>query len=52
MTYADTIFTNAAVYTADPANPRAEAVAVRGNRIVFRRARRRCRRACAARAPK
>ena len=32
---ADLIFTNAAVYTADPARPRAEAVAVRGNRIVF-----------------
>jgi predicted amidohydrolase YtcJ len=32
---ADILFTNAAVYTADPANPRAEAVAVRGNRIVF-----------------
>lgn len=31
----DFLFTNAAVYTADPANPRAEAVAVRGNRIVF-----------------
>ena len=34
-TYADYLFTNAAVFTADPANPRAEAVAVRGNRIVF-----------------
>jgi predicted amidohydrolase YtcJ len=32
---ADFLFINAAVYTADPANPRAEAVAVRGNRIVF-----------------
>jgi predicted amidohydrolase YtcJ len=32
---ADYLFTNAAVYTADPASPRAEAVAVRGNRIVF-----------------
>ncbi|MFN3983804.1 MAG: amidohydrolase, partial [Caldilinea sp.] len=34
-TYADYLFVNAAVYTADPANPRAEAVAVRSNRIVF-----------------
>jgi len=34
-TYADYLFVNAAVYTADPANPHAEAVAVRGNRIVF-----------------
>lgn len=34
-TYADTLFVNAAVYTADPLNPRADAVAVRGNRIVF-----------------
>ncbi|HQY91331.1 amidohydrolase [Caldilinea sp.] len=34
-TYADYLFTNAAVFTADLANPRAEAVAVRGNRIVF-----------------
>ena len=33
-TYADYLFTNAAVFTADPANPRAEAVAVRGNRIL------------------
>lgn len=33
--FADTIFTNAAVYTADPTHPRAEVVAVRGNRIVF-----------------
>lgn len=32
---ADFLFTNAAVYTADPTHPRAEAVAVRGNRIVF-----------------
>lgn len=32
---ADFLFTNAAVYTADPANPHAEAVAVRGNRIVY-----------------
>ncbi|GIK72090.1 MAG: amidohydrolase [Chloroflexota bacterium] len=34
-TYADFLFVNAAVYTADPANPHAEAVAVRSNRIVF-----------------
>jgi len=33
-TYADTLITNAAVFTADPANPRTEAVAVRGNRIL------------------
>jgi len=33
--FADYLFTNASIYTADPANPRAEAVAVRGNRIVF-----------------
>lgn len=31
---ADTIFTNAQVFTANPANPRAQAVAVRGNRIL------------------
>lgn len=34
-TYADYLFLNAAVYTADPANPHAETVAVRGNRILF-----------------
>ena len=33
--FADYLFTNASIYTADPANPRAEAVAVHGNRIVF-----------------
>ena len=33
--FADYLIVNAAVYTADPLNPRAEAVAVRGNRIVF-----------------
>lgn len=33
--YADVLFLNAAVYTADPSNLRAEAVGVRGNRIVF-----------------
>lgn len=32
---ADVIITNAAVFTADDANPRAEAVAVKGDRIVF-----------------
>jgi predicted amidohydrolase YtcJ len=32
---ADRVFTNAVVYTADSANPRAEAVAVRAGRIVF-----------------
>ena len=32
---ADFLITNAAVYTADPQQPHAEAVAVRGNRIVF-----------------
>ncbi|MEZ4726852.1 MAG: amidohydrolase [Caldilineaceae bacterium] len=32
---ADLLITNAAVYTVDPANPHAEAVAVQGNRIVF-----------------
>ena len=32
---ADFLFTNASVYTADPAQPRAEAVAVRGNHIVW-----------------
>jgi len=32
---ADLLITNARVYTADPANPYAEAVAVVGNRIVF-----------------
>lgn len=34
-TIADFLFTNAAIYTADPANPHAEAVAIQGNRIVF-----------------
>ncbi|MDX1521574.1 MAG: amidohydrolase [Anaerolineae bacterium] len=32
---ADTIITNAKVFTADPALPRAEAVAIRGNRLIF-----------------
>jgi len=32
---ADLLITNAAVYTVDETTPRAEAVAVRGNRIVF-----------------
>ena len=32
---ADILFINAAVYTADPVNARAEAVAVRGDRILF-----------------
>lgn len=32
---ADLLITNAAVYTVDDANPHAQAVAVRGNRIVF-----------------
>ncbi|MBW7886200.1 MAG: amidohydrolase [Caldilineaceae bacterium] len=33
--YADFLITNATVYTVDETNPWAEAVAVRGNRIVF-----------------
>ena len=33
--YADIIITNAHVFTSDEANPRAEAVAVKGNRIVY-----------------
>ncbi len=33
--FADAIITNANVFTADESNPRAEAVAVRGNRIVY-----------------
>ena len=32
---ADILFVNTAVYTSDPACPRAEAVAIRGNRIAF-----------------
>ncbi|HMN31521.1 MAG TPA: hypothetical protein PKE45_25450, partial [Caldilineaceae bacterium] len=32
---ADLLITNVAVYTVDETNPTAEAVAVRGNRIVF-----------------
>ncbi len=32
---ADLLITNARVWTADPANPWAEAVALRGNRIIF-----------------
>ena len=32
---ADLVLTNGVVHTVDPARPRAEAVAVRGNRIVF-----------------
>lgn len=35
MPYADLLIQNAAVFTANPAQPSAEAVAVRGNRIVF-----------------
>lgn len=33
--HADLLITNAAVYTVDPIQPHAEAVAVQGNRIVF-----------------
>ncbi len=33
--FADLLVTNARVFTSDPTNPRAEAVAVKGNRIVF-----------------
>jgi len=33
--YADVIFTNAHVFTSDESNPYAEAVAVKGNRIVY-----------------
>ena len=33
--HADILITHAKCFTADPANPRAEAVAVRGNRIAF-----------------
>lgn len=33
--YADVVVTNARVFTSDEANPYAEAVAVRGNRIVY-----------------
>jgi hypothetical protein len=33
--HADVIFTNAHVFTSDEANPRAEAVAIKGNRIVY-----------------
>ena len=32
---ADIIITNAKVFTSDQANPHAEAVAVKGNRIVY-----------------
>jgi predicted amidohydrolase YtcJ len=35
MTHTDILITNARVFTADTDNPRAEAVAIRGNRIVF-----------------
>lgn len=35
MPSADVIITNARVFTSDESNPRAEAVAVRGNRIVY-----------------
>jgi predicted amidohydrolase YtcJ len=35
MTHADILITNARVFTADTDHPRAEAVALRGNRIVF-----------------
>ena len=35
MEAADIIITNAKVYTVDPENPTAEAVAIRGNKIVF-----------------
>lgn len=34
-TSADMVFTNGAVYTADAAQPRAQAVAIRGGKIVF-----------------
>ena len=32
---ADLIITNARIFTSDESNPRAEAVAVKGNRIVY-----------------
>ncbi|MEP6896022.1 MAG: hypothetical protein ABI986_10480 [Chloroflexota bacterium] len=32
---ADTIITNARIFTSDESNPCAEAVAVKGNRIVY-----------------
>lgn len=35
MTIADIIITNANVFTSDESTPRAEAVAVKGNRIVY-----------------
>ena len=35
MSSADIIITNAKVFTSDESNPRAEAVAVKGNRIVY-----------------
>jgi hypothetical protein len=35
FTPADLILTNANIFTSDPANPKAEAVAVTGNRIVY-----------------
>ena len=35
MSAADVIFTNARVFTGDESNPQAQAVAVRGNRIVY-----------------
>src|SRR5688500_13616811 len=35
MPSADVIITNARIFTSDESNPRAEAVAVRGNRIVY-----------------
>jgi len=35
MTKADIIITNARIFTSDDSNPRAEAVAVKGNRVVY-----------------
>ncbi len=35
MPTADIIINNASIFTSEPANPRAEAVAVKGNRIIF-----------------
>lgn len=35
MTYTDILFVNANVFTADPDQPNAQAVAIQGNRIVF-----------------
>ena len=33
--FADSIITNVKIFTADEANPRAEAIVVRGDRIVY-----------------